>query len=53
MQREIDTANAQQRLLATRLRQFAAAYRTVTPEAAIFGIDPFRSALTGEDFFSR
>jgi hypothetical protein len=31
MQREIDTAKAQQRLLATRLRQLAAAYRMTAP----------------------
>jgi hypothetical protein len=43
MQREIDTAKAQNRLLATRLRQIAAAYRTAAAAAPMGGA----SALGG------
>ena len=44
MQREIDTTKAQNRLLATRLRQIAAAYRTAAATAPMGGA----SALGGD-----
>ena len=42
MQREIDTTKTQNRLLATRLRQVAAAYRTAVGRAPMGGVAPMR-----------